>query len=373
MRNVSRVFGSVTAVEQIDIHVLPGEFFSLLGPSGCGKTTTLRLIAGFEEPSTGAILIRGETVHRLPPYRRNVNTVFQSYALFPHLDVFENVAFGLRRKGCPRHEIKTRVDEALQRVHLQGFEKRRPRQMSGGEQQRVAIARAIVNTPAVLLLDEPLSALDEKLRRQMQVEMKTLQRDLGISFILVTHDQEEALTLSDRMAVMNRGRIEQVGTPAEIYESPASRFVTSFIGATNFLTGDVTGREDDLLVVDLGQDQRILVPTRQDSGDSSREFFVRPEKMWLLPHPPPPRNGSGPLNSLRGRLVDRIYQGPVTRYRVEVVNGLEILVSSQNDAPLPDTGSSPGDPVWVQWHPQSTRAVQDKSEKQVPVKGGETA
>ena len=237
-----KTYGDAFAVDHIDLEVGKGEFFSLLGPSGCGKTTTLRMIGGFEQPTSGLIELQGEDVTWLPPYQRNVNTVFQNYALFPHLTIFENVAFGLRRTGVKDTEVKSRVTQMLELVELPGFERRKPTQISGGQAQRVALARALINRPAVLLLDEPLGALDLKLRKQMQVELKRIQQEVGITFIYVTHDQEEAMTMSDRIAVMNRGRYEQLGDPETLYERPTTRFVAGFLGVSNLLGGDVRGR-----------------------------------------------------------------------------------------------------------------------------------
>ena len=242
LERVTKEFGTVAAVDDLSLDIEVGEFFSLLGPSGCGKTTTLRMIGGFEEPTYGTVYLGGNDVTDLPPYKRDVNTVFQSYALFPHMDVFENVAFGLRRKKIPKEVADGRVIEALRLVDLQGFEKRKPLQLSGGQQQRVALARALVNHPRVLLLDEPLGALDLKLRKQMQLELKRIQQEVGITFIYVTHDQEEALTMSNRLAVMRRGRIEQLGDPEQVYDNPSTEFVAAFLGASNLLEGQVEGQ-----------------------------------------------------------------------------------------------------------------------------------
>src|ERR671923_1125374 len=258
-KEFSSAHGDVRAVEHVDLRIAEGEFFSLLGPSGCGKTTTLRMVAGFEEPSSGRILLHGRDMVGVPPYRRDVNMVFQHYALFPHMDVFENVAFGLRRKRVPKDEIRRRVTEALRLVELEGRERRPPRQLSGGQQQRVALARALVNRPRALLLDEPLGALDLKLRRAMQLELKRIQKDVGITFVYVTHDQEEALTMSDRLVVMNAGRIEQLDEPEEIYERPGTRFVANFIGTSNIVTGRLERRGDDWGLAGLGPDERVLV------------------------------------------------------------------------------------------------------------------
>ncbi|MBM3463428.1 MAG: ABC transporter ATP-binding protein [Armatimonadetes bacterium] len=337
----------VRAVDNVSLRVGPREFFSLLGPSGCGKTTTLRMIAGFVVPNDGEILIRGEDVRNVPPYRRNVNTTFQSYALFPHLDVFENIAFGLRRKGMRKAEIGEKVAWALSLVRLEGFERRSPRDMSGGEQQRVAMARALVNMPAVLLLDEPLSALDEKLRRHMQLELKRIQREIGITFILVTHDQEEALTLSDTIAVMNRGRVEQVGPPRALYESPATRFVAEFIGATNFLDGTAVERG----FVRLAGGQTVRVPENDPAG-AAVQVCVRPEKMWLAA-----RVETGSLNALPGKIVDVVYQGAVTRYRFALEGGAQVFVTRQNTEPAAFSEDAAAE-LFVHWAPDASRVYQ---------------
>src|SRR6476661_6312907 len=264
------------AVDHIDLEVRDGEFFSLLGPSGCGKTTTLRMIGGFEQPTSGRIELKGEDVSWLPAYQRNVNTVFQNYALFPHLTVFENVAFGLRRRKVSDTDIKQRVTEMLELVELPGYERRKPGQLSGGQAQRVALARALVNKPAVLLLDEPLGALDLKLRKQMQVELKRIQQEVGITFIYVTHDQEEAMTMSDRIAVMNKGKYEQLGSPEEIYECPNTRFVAGFLGISNLLPGAVEGDDAGYAVIRLEDDTRIRAPRALIDGQAHVSVGVRP-------------------------------------------------------------------------------------------------
>jgi ABC-type Fe3+/spermidine/putrescine transport system ATPase subunit len=286
---VTKRFGEVTAVDAVDLEVRPGEFLSLLGPSGCGKTTTLRLIAGFERPDEGEVRIGGRDVSRLPAYKRNVNTVFQSYALFPHLTVSENVAYGLKQRGLSRTERRARAAELLELVRLSGYEARKPRQLSGGQQQRVALARALVMQPQVLLLDEPLGALDLKVRKELQIELKRIQEEIGITFVYVTHDQEEALAMSDRVAVMNRGRIEQLGVPGEIYDSPATEFVASFIGDTNFVR--VNGR-------DVG---------------------IRPERVRVA------RSGEG----LGGSVVATMVIGPAVQCVVRLEDGQEVLVREQ--------------------------------------------
>jgi spermidine/putrescine transport system ATP-binding protein len=320
-------FGDVSAVDGIDLEIRDGEFFSLLGPSGCGKTTTLRMIGGFEQPTSGLIELQGRDVTWLPPYRRNVNTVFQNYALFPHLTIFENVAFGLRRRHIPERDVRTRVTEMLQLVELPGYEKRRPNQISGGQAQRVALARALINRPAVLLLDEPLGALDLKLRKQMQVELKRIQQEVGITFIYVTHDQEEAMTMSDRIAVMNGGRFEQLGDPEALYERPSTRFVAGFLGVSNLLSGTVETRAADYAVVRLPGDSRVRVPGSLINGTSSIAVGVRPEKIRLLDAgaAPPPT-----ANTLSGRVVDASYLGVSTQYIVTSATGEQMTVYEQN-------------------------------------------
>src|ERR671925_1706224 len=291
LERVTKLFGDVAAVDDLSLEIATNEFFSLLGPSGCGKTTTLRMIGGFEDPSYGTVFLGERDVTDLPPYQRDVNTVFQSYALFPHLDVFENVAFGLRRKKVEKAEIERRVAETLRLVDLAGFERRKPGQMSGGQQQRVALARALVNRPRVLLLDEPLGALDLKLRKQMQRELKAIQAEVGITFVFVTHDQHEALTMSDRIAVFNEGRIVQVGPPAELYEHPATAFVAGFVGTSNLL-------DDEAARAVVGREGR---------------FTVRPEKIRMLDVD----DGVGPGEiSATGLVVDVAYLGSETRYVV---------------------------------------------------------
>src|SRR2546423_6753897 len=279
---VTKRFGTVVAVDDVTIEVASGEFFSLLGPSGCGKTTSLRMIAGFEEPEDGRVVLTGRDIVGVPPYKRNVNTVFQSYALFPHLTVFDNVAFGLRRKKVAKHDARDRVQRYLRLVQLEGYDDRRPQQLSGGQQQRVALARALVNEPAVLLLDEPLGALDLKLRKQMQLELMRIQREVGVTFIYVTHDQEEALVMSDRLAVMSAGHVEQVGAPEDIYERPATRFVAGFIGTSNIVEAAVVGTRGDLLQLASSPGDRLLVPVPDERTVHVGQmvaFTVRPEKL----------------------------------------------------------------------------------------------
>jgi spermidine/putrescine transport system ATP-binding protein len=344
--------GNVTAVEQVDLSIDEGEFFSLLGPSGCGKTTTLRMVAGFEDPTGGRILLQGRDVVGVPPYRRDVNMVFQHYALFPHMDVFDNVAFGLRRKKVQDDEIKRRVGEMLELVELGGREHRRPQQLSGGQQQRVALARALVNHPRALLLDEPLGALDLKLRQAMQLELKRIQREVGITFVYVTHDQGEALTMSDRLAVMNQGRIEQLGIPRELYEHPATRFVAGFIGTSNIFTGRVDREVGELCVVDLSPDERVLLP----SGPAARQgavvdVAVRPEKISLLD-----ADAAGlvpdDLCRVRGRLTEVVYLGTSTSYNLTVTGGTEVTVFRQNATSDPEVQAAQGHVLWLVWAPE---------------------
>jgi spermidine/putrescine transport system ATP-binding protein len=340
----------VRAVEHVDLRIAEGEFFSLLGPSGCGKTTTLRMIAGFEEPTSGQILLHGRDMVGVPPFRRDVNMVFQQYALFPHMDVFENVAFGLRRKKVDKAEIKHRVGEALALVELEGRERRKPRQLSGGQQQRVALARALVNRPRALLLDEPLGALDLKLRQAMQLELKRIQREVGITFVYVTHDQEEALTMSDRLVVMNAGRIEQLGNPRELYEHPATRFVANFIGTSNLLTGRLERRGDAWALAGLRPDERVLVadPGRAGPGQEV-ELAVRPEKILLRTEqdPPPPDRCA-----LRAKVDEVVYLGTSTQYRTVTDGGQAIAVYRQNASANPGADVLSGQVGWLEWPPE---------------------
>jgi spermidine/putrescine transport system ATP-binding protein len=340
----------VRAVEHVDLRIAEGEFFSLLGPSGCGKTTTLRMIAGFEEPTSGQILLHGRDMVGVPPFRRDVNMVFQQYALFPHMDVFENVAFGLRRKKVDKGEIRRRVGEALALVELEGRERRKPRQLSGGQQQRVALARALVNRPRALLLDEPLGALDLKLRQAMQLELKRIQREVGITFVYVTHDQEEALTMSDRLVVMNAGRIEQLGNPRELYEHPATRFVANFIGTSNILTGRLEPRGDAWALVGLGPDQRVLVAEPGDGREGQEvELAVRPEKIVLRTEQDPPPPGR---SALRVKITEVVYLGTSTQYRTVTDGGQAVAVYRQNASATAGADVLTGQVGWLEWPPE---------------------
>jgi spermidine/putrescine transport system ATP-binding protein len=343
----------VTAVAGIDLDIREGEFFSLLGPSGCGKTTTMRMIAGFEEPTQGVIRLHGQDVTNVPPNKRDVNMVFQSYALFPHMNVFENVAFGLRRKAVAKPEITRRVGEMLDIVDMAGRSERRPRELSGGQQQRVALARALVNNPRALLLDEPLGALDLKLRQAMQVELKRIQREVGITFVYVTHDQGEALTMSDRIAVMNDGSIEHLGTPREIYEHPRTRFVAGFIGTSNLLTGTVTRLDGDHAIIRISPDEQIIVPVqdRAVSEGSRLELTVRPEKIDLTTERP-----AGEGCALRGTVTEVVYLGTSTNFSVTTSAGADVVVFQQNSASAGNVAAR-GDSVWLSWNPQHSYPI----------------
>ncbi len=328
MAKLTKRYGEVVAVAGIDLEIERGEFFTMLGPSGSGKTTTLRMIAGFEIPSAGTVELAGEDVSGVPPYDRAVNTVFQDYALFPHMTVGENVAYGMRVAKVAKQEREKRRDEALEMVRLLGYGDRKPGELSGGQRQRVALARAIVNRPKVLLLDEPLGALDLKLREQMQVELKSIQGEVGITFVYVTHDQDEALTMSDRIAVFNEGRIEQVSSPFELYEQPATEFVAGFVGVSNLLERDGT------------------------------RFTIRPEKIQLLD----PGTTSNGLHTERGRVADVAYVGMVTRYTVSLDAGGDLQLIQQNsESTANNAGSAQGKEVVVGWRPEHTVAVRDSS------------
>ena len=322
--DVSRHFDEVRAVDNVSLRIVDGEFFTMLGPSGSGKTTCLRLIAGFEQPTAGQIYLHGQEVSRLPPYERDVNTVFQNYALFPHLTVGENIAYSLMVRKVPKPERERQVAEMLELVRLPGIAKRKPSQLSGGQQQRVALARALINHPRVLLLDEPLGALDLKLRQEMQVELKAIQHQVGITFIFVTHDQEEALTMSDRIAIFNHGRIEQIGSPTDLYEHPHTRFVATFMGTSNVIEGEAA---------------------RAITGQATA-FAVRPEKIRLFT--PDREVGNGSCTALG--VVERVtYLGMHTRFTVKVAQGNELIVVRQNDEAASDERWQAGDPVRLVW------------------------
>jgi spermidine/putrescine transport system ATP-binding protein len=338
---VVKEFPELRAVDGISLEIPRGSFFALLGPSGCGKTTTLRMIGGFEEPTAGQILLADKDVVGLPPYKRDVNTVFQSYALFPHMTIAENVAFGLERRGIPKAERRTRVSEVLELVDLAGRENRKPAQLSGGQQQRVALARAIVCNPRVLLLDEPLGALDLKLRKQMQLELKRIQHEIGITFVHVTHDQEEAMTMADTIAVMNNGRIEQLGAPSELYESPRTAFVAGFLGKSNLLDGTVAGDG----VVRLADGTEVRAATNGAQGAIA--IGVRPEKISL---------GQGGANRIAGKVIESAYIGVATEVVVGTPVG-ELTVFHQN-VQAGGVAPPPGSPVTLSWAPEATFVVQ---------------
>lgn len=386
LTSVTKQFGDFVAVHDLDLQIRDGEFFSLLGPSGCGKTTTLRMIAGFEQPTTGEVYIHGQPVAGIPPYRRPVNTVFQSYALFPHMTVAQNVAFGLEMKKVTRPEIERRVAETLELVQLRQMENRRPRQLSGGQQQRVALARALVNRPEVLLLDEPLGALDLKLRKAMQLELKQIQAEVGITFVYVTHDQEEALTMSDRIAVMDAGIVQQVGDPRDIYEHPNNRFVADFIGETNFVTGSVA-ELGDVVTVDLGDlPVRGSADGRSLSLGQAITLAIRPEKINLYPQGEVDVTKAGldmdeaihlfggqlPDKKVDmrtylaadrsnvvvdGRIAEAIYIGTDTRYRVNLANDASLFVRVQNFGSRYDTKFGVGNDVYVHWDADNAQVL----------------
>jgi spermidine/putrescine transport system ATP-binding protein len=348
LQDVTKRYGAVVAVDSLSLQIRDGEFFSLLGPSGCGKTTTLRMIAGLETPTEGSLRIHGIEMGDRPAFQRPVNTVFQSYALFPHMSVAENIAFGLKMKKVPGAEIAPRVDEALRMVRLEGFGDRRPRQLSGGQQQRVALARALINRPQVLLLDEPLGALDLKLRKEMQLELKHLRQQVGITFIYVTHDQEEALVMSDRIAVMHQGHILQVGTPTEIYERPTTRFVADFIGETNFLKGTLTSVSGELGAVRLEGGVEVTGRAPASHNGDAVSLSVRPEKIRISDD-----SLEGRPNAFRVRVADVAYVGSDTRIRIRMVNGAQLDVWEPNNLSTVDKDAyyAPGDEAWIAWEP----------------------
>ena len=347
LEGVTKVFDDVTAVDDVSLEIPRGSFFALLGPSGCGKTTSLRMIGGFEEPNEGVIYLGDRDVTGLPPYKRDVNTVFQSYALFPHLSIYDNVAFGLKRRGVKGAELKTRVAEALELVALKGYERRKPRQLSGGQQQRVALARALVNSPRVLLLDEPLGALDMKLRKQMQLELKRIQHEVGITFVHVTHDQEEAMTMADTIAVMNAGKIEQLGTPTELYESPRTAFVAGFLGISNLLPGTADGDGTVRL-----EDGTIVRAPAVAGRSGAVSIGIRPEKVRL---------GTQEENRLTGEVRESAYIGVSTQYIVDTRAGAITLYVQNAEAGAPSV--QPGNQVTLSWSPNATFVVESQEEK----------
>ena len=362
---VTKRFGDVTAVDRMDLRIARGEFYSLLGPSGCGKTTTLRMIAGFEQPTEGEIFLAGEPIAGIPPYKRNVNTVFQHYALFPHMDVARNVGYGLRQRKIGKADEERRVGEALALVRLAGYERRRTWEMSGGQQQRVALARALVNHPTVLLLDEPLGALDRKLRHEMQVELKALQQQVGITFVYVTHDQEEALTMSDVIVVMNAGRIQQQGSPERLYQRPVNRFVAGFIGSSNFV--DATLRNHDAATgratIELAGGQRfggtVTDPAARPATDVAVTLAIRPERLHLraLDAPSLP-DGHGRIE-VPGRVTQGTYLGDQTEYRVATDALGDVIVRTPMTTGADARSFGPGEAVIVAWHEDAVLILVD--------------
>jgi spermidine/putrescine transport system ATP-binding protein len=351
VEQVVKAFGSMVAVDHLDLQIKRGEFFSMLGPSGCGKTTTLRMIGGFEEPTEGVIRLDGRDVTDLPAYKRDVNTVFQSYGLFPHLSIFDNVAFGLRRRHVASKEVDRRVNESLELVNLTGYGRRRPSMLSGGQQQRVALARALVNRPQVLLLDEPLGALDLKLRKQMQLELKRIQAEVGITFVFVTHDQEEAMTISDRIAVMNKGKIEQLGRPEDVYERPATVFVAEFLGASNLLEGTFRGVQDGAAWVELAGGDKVRISTDgppRGSGERLR-VGVRPEKVNV--HPPGAQLNAGD-NVMAATLKSAVFVGVSYQYFFETPDGRQLSAFDRNAGG--GAVARPGEKVQLSWRPEHT-------------------
>ena len=343
LKNLTKRFGDFVAVDDLDLVIPEGSFFALLGPSGCGKTTTLRMVAGLEEPSSGSIFIGNTDITYEKPYKRPVNTVFQNYALFPHLTIYENVAFGLRRRGVK--DVDAQVQKALELVELTHLASRKPNQLSGGQQQRIALARAIVNRPALLLLDEPLGALDLKLRRAMQIELKWIQTEVGITFVHVTHDQEEAMTMADTIAVMNEGKIEQMGSPADLYDNPRTSFVANFLGQSNLIKGSIVDASGDNKVVDIFGAKIALPAARNHAHDSSVLLGIRPEKIRIQP-----AGTSMSGNILTGGVIsDASYIGVSTQYQVEMPWGQELMVFEQNDDGTPPLAK--GDAVTISWEP----------------------
>lgn len=349
----------VRAVDDVSLTIYDGEFFALLGPSGCGKTTTLRMIAGFEKPTSGEILIDGTPMQDIPPFHRPVNTVFQDYALFPHMTILQNVMFGLQMENVPKKEAQRRAEEALELVQLPHVSKRKPREISGGQQQRVALARALVKKPRVLLLDEPLGALDLKLRREMQIELKTMQQQLGITFIFVTHDQEEAMTMANRIAVMNGGRVLQVGRPDEIYEHPATQFVADFIGENNFLTGKVVALDSNWLSVMLKRETLIHAsyPNHSVPIGAAVTVAIRPERISLRDLSDPLADIAPEMNALRGQITQIFYIGTDTRYIIHLETGDDISARIQNVGTNGGYSFKQGQNVYVLFHPNSVQVL----------------
>ena len=347
LTSITKQFGNTVAVDDISLQVEGGEFFSLLGPSGCGKTTTLRIIGGFVHPTVGEVRINGELMAETPPYRRPVNTVFQNYALFPHKTVAQNIAFGLQMQKASKSAIAGAVERSLNLIQLPGYGNRKPSELSGGEKQRVALARALINEPTILLLDEPLSALDLKLRKQMQLELKTLQRKVGITFVYVTHDQGEALALSDRIAVMNAGKVLQIGTPSEIYDSPQSPFVADFIGTSNFLEGTLVS-ENEVMLITESPSKIVCTPTSDIPLNTPVTVAVRPERINLTA-----AATSDTMNLLRGMIQDESYLGTTLQYTVQTDYPTPLIAHQQNTGATDTHRFQRGDTVYLQWTPEN--------------------
>ena len=355
LEEVTKRFGETVAVDRLTLSIERGAFYALLGPSGCGKTTTLRMIGGFEDPTEGRIYLGGDEVTELPPYRRDVNTVFQSYALFPHLSVERNVSFGLERRRTTRDETRRRVGEALEMVQLGGYHKRKPAQLSGGQQQRVALARALVNRPRALLLDEPLGALDLRLRKQLQIELKRIQQEVGITFVHVTHDQEEAMSMADTIAVMSEGRIEQAGSAADLYERPRTAFVANFLGQSNLIEGRLRGTDGATATVETHDGAAVRVPADRvgPHGSDAVHVGVRPEKVTLLPI----GADAGDANVLRGTVVVAAFLGVSIQYVVRAAGGEELTVFAQNTDGSEPESFAVGREVQLTWNPHHTFVV----------------
>jgi putrescine transport system ATP-binding protein len=348
--NITKRFGDFTAVNNLSLDIFEREFFALLGASGCGKSTLLRMLAGFEEPTSGRILLDGQDLRGIPPYRRPVNMMFQSYALFPHMSVEQNIAFGLKQDGMPKAQIAERVAEMLKLVKLEQFARRKPHQLSGGQRQRVALARSVAKRPKVLLLDEPLGALDKKLREETQFELMDLQQNLGLTFVVVTHDQEEAMTMADRIAILDKGEVMQVATPAEIYEAPASRFVAGFVGTVNLLEGSVMSREGASLRIRGASGAEILVENAPDNVSSGEiAFAIRPEKIKVSPRQPP----EGTANVMAGEIFDLAYLGDMTVYHVRLADGQVVKASALNSARVSEDQLTWNDRAWVSFAPDA--------------------
>ena len=362
LKSLKKVFGDATAVNSIDLDIGNGEFFSMLGPSGCGKTTTLRMIAGFEEPTSGQIMLAGEEVTWTSPRKRKVNMVFQDYALFPHMSVRENVEFGLKIKKVSRNDARPRIAEMISAVRLDGYEDRLPAQLSGGQRQRVALARALVNEPAALLLDEPLGALDMKLRKEMQLELKSIQQRTGTTFVYVTHDQEEALTMSDRIAVMNGGNVEQVAAPRELYDEPRSTFVAGFIGTSNLLTIPVDSRAGGVATANLGEGMRLTCVDSGLAGGNELTITIRPEKIKLV------EGTDGDGSRVTGKVLENVYLGSMTQLIVEIQTGERLIVHQLND----ESGRepvAPGAEVTLGWATEHSFVIEKESTEASPVTG----